>query len=64
MTQRENNLICLRDTLEQLVARRQQLEWTTERDSVREITEAMIRDLDNCRRLCEALRPKPKSRAS
>ena len=57
MSQREANLVWLRDMLEHLSARRQRLEWTRDRDAARALTEAMLRDLEQCQRLCLALRP-------
>jgi hypothetical protein len=58
MTQRDANLLDLRDTLEQLTRTRQQLEWTADAMAARDLTESMLRDLDRCRRLCESLRPR------
>jgi hypothetical protein len=52
MSQRETNLLWLRDTLEQLVASQQQLEWAEDAEAVGVLTQTMIRDLDSCRRLC------------
>ena len=59
MSRREENLLCLRDLLEQLSAARQQLDWAEDRETIRVVTETMLRDLERCQRLCEALRPKP-----
>lgn len=56
MSQREANILCLRDTLEHLTANQQRLEWTEDADSIRLIAENMIRDLVRCQRLCESLR--------
>lgn len=56
MSQREMNLLWLKDTLEHLAACRQQLEWLEDAEAVHVLTETMLRDLDCCRRLCEALR--------
>jgi hypothetical protein len=58
MSQRNDNLLWLRDTLEQLTQTRQQLEWTTDAEASRVLTESMLRDLERCKTLCEALRPK------
>jgi hypothetical protein len=55
MSQRESNLLWLRDVLEHLTTCQQQLEWTDD-ETVDVITETMIRDLDCCRRLCEGFR--------
>jgi hypothetical protein len=56
----------MRDILEHLSATRQKLEWAEDRETVRVLTESMIRDLERCQRLCEALnqRSLPKSVAS
>jgi len=52
MSPRETNLLWLRDTLEQLLACRQRLEWAEDAETVGVLTQTMIRDLDRCRRLC------------
>jgi hypothetical protein len=56
MSQRDANLLCLRDTLEHLSANEQRLEWTEDPEAIRLLTESMIRDLIRCQRLCENLR--------
>jgi hypothetical protein len=63
MSQRNDNLLGLRDTLERLTQTRQQLEWTTDAEASRVLTESMSRDLERCQRLCEALRPKNRPRS-
>jgi hypothetical protein len=52
MSQREANLLWLKDMLEQLTACQQQLEWAQDADMVAVLTQTMLRDLDRCRRLC------------
>jgi hypothetical protein len=56
MNLRDSNLLWLGDLLEHLAACRQQLELTDDPRSVRLLTEAMLRDLDSCRKVCETLR--------
>jgi hypothetical protein len=56
MSQRESNLLWLKDMLEHLSSCQQQLQWTEDPEMISVLTEAMIRDLDSCRRLCEGLR--------
>jgi hypothetical protein len=56
MSQRESNLLWLRDLLEHLTASQERLEWAEGPETVRVITESMLRDLERCERLCEALR--------
>jgi hypothetical protein len=55
MSQRESNLLWLKDMLEHLQACQQQLEWTEDAEATRLLTETMLRDLASCRRLCEGL---------
>ena len=55
MSQRESNLLWLRDMLDHLAECRNQLDWAQENFAVRMITESMLRDLDSCRRVCESL---------
>jgi hypothetical protein len=59
MNRRERDLLWLRDVLEHLRDCHQQLQWTEDGESVRVITETMIRDLDRCRRICETLQVRP-----
>ena len=53
MSQRQTNLLWLKDLLEHLTICRQQLEWAEDREAVRVLTETMLGDLDRCKRLCE-----------
>ncbi len=55
MSQREANLLWLKDTLEHLMSCQQQLEWTDDAETVNVLTETMLRDLECCRRLCQGL---------
>ena len=56
MGHRETTMLWLRDSLEHLTNTRQQLEWTEDPDAIRLLTDTMLRDLERCRRLVEALR--------
>jgi hypothetical protein len=56
MSQREANLLWLRDLLEHLNDTQQQLQLVEDGDTIRVLTESMLRDLESCRRLCETLR--------
>jgi len=56
MSQRDLNLLWLKDTLRHLEDCRRQLEWSEDHQAINVISEAMLRDLDCCRRLCDALR--------
>jgi hypothetical protein len=55
MSQRDTNLLWLKDMLDHLADCRKQLEWAESPESVQVITETMLRDLESCRRLCESL---------
>jgi hypothetical protein len=55
MSQRDANLLCLRDTLEHLAVNEQRLEWTEDPETLHLLTESMIRDLARCQRLCESM---------
>jgi hypothetical protein len=55
MSQRENNLLWLKDVLNHLRSCQRELEWTQNAQTVQVLTEAMLRDLDCCRRICESL---------
>jgi hypothetical protein len=55
MSQREVNLLWMKDTLNHLRDTQQQLEWTEDAETVYVLTETMLRDLDRCRRLCDDL---------
>ena len=56
MSQRESNLLWLRDLLEHLSANQKRLEWAEDASTIRLLTETMLRDLQRCQRLCESLR--------
>jgi hypothetical protein len=56
MSQREANVLWLRDILEHLSASQKQLEWAQDTETIRLVTETMLRDLERCQRLCEAMR--------
>jgi hypothetical protein len=55
MSQRETTLLWLKDILEHLTSNQERLEWTHDPDTTRVLTEAMIRDLERCTRLCQTL---------
>ncbi len=55
MSQREVNLLWLKDILEHLSASQKQLAWAKDHETVRLVTETMLRDLERCQRLCETM---------
>jgi hypothetical protein len=56
MSQRQANLVWLRDLLEHLSACRTQLAETDNDVTIRLLTESMLRDLERCQQLCQCLR--------
>jgi hypothetical protein len=56
MSQRESNLLWLKDMIEHLSACHQQLQWTEDPDTIQMLAETMLRDLESCRRICESVR--------
>jgi hypothetical protein len=56
MSQRDANLLWLRDMLEHLSDCQKQLAWTDDAETVRLLTDSMLRDLERCHRVCETLR--------
>jgi hypothetical protein len=55
MSQREANLLWLKDMLEHLTACQRQLEWAQDKEAVQLLTETMLRELERCQRVCEIL---------
>ena len=55
MSQREANLLWMKDMLDHLQHCRQQLCWAEDDETIDLLTETMLRDLERCRRLCEEL---------
>ena len=53
MSQRDVNLLWLKDTIEHLKNCQQQLEWAEDAETIEVLTESMLRDLERCRRICE-----------
>jgi hypothetical protein len=64
MSQRETSLLWLRDILEHLTVNQQRLEWTTDADAARVLTETMLRDLERCQRICQVLHQRSQQRPS
>jgi hypothetical protein len=64
MSQRESNLLWLKDLLEHLAACRQRLEWAADADAVGVLTETMLDDLERCKRLCENIQRRARSRSA
>ena len=55
MSQRDSNLLWLKDLLAHMSSCQRQMQWAEDEETVHMLTETMLRDLDCCRRLCEKL---------
>jgi hypothetical protein len=64
MSQRDANILWLKDLLGHLGSCQRQLEWAEDSETVRLVTENMLRDLDSCRRICDSLRRRLESTAA
>jgi len=56
VSQRDTKLLWLSDMLDHLKACQQQLQWAESPETVHVLTETIMRELECCRRVCEALR--------
>jgi len=63
MSQRQTNLLWLKDLLEHLTTCQQQLEWAEDGETVLVLTESMLADLERCKRLCEMMRRRASSQS-
>jgi hypothetical protein len=63
MSQREANILHVRDILEHLSYCQKQLEWAEDRQTIALLTETMLRELDRCQRLCTNLHRRTTSEA-
>ena len=59
MGNRRTTLLWMRDLLEHLSTCHEQLHWAADGPAEAFLTEAMMADLSECRRLCEQIRQKP-----
>ena len=56
MRNRQNTLLWMKDLIEHMTRCHEQLEWAGEGRTELFLTDSMIGDLTECRRLCEELR--------
>lgn len=59
MRTRHETLLWMKDLIEHLSNYQEQLQWAADGPAEAFLTEAMLADLTECRRLCEHLRYKP-----
>lgn len=56
MSQRDSQLLWLRDVLDHVQECREQLEWTDDPEAARMLLDSMMQDLDCSKRLCADIR--------
>ena len=62
MRNRHNTLLWMKDLIEHLSQCQEQLQWAADAPTESFLTDAMMVDLTECRRLCEQLQAKPRPR--
>ena len=60
MRNRRNTLLWMKDLIEHMTHCHAQLEWAADGPSETFLTESMLVDLVECKRLCEELREQPR----
>ncbi len=63
MRDRQTTLLWMKDLIEHMTRCHEQLQWAADGPGESFLTDAMLVDLSECRRLCEHLREQPRSRA-
>jgi len=56
MSFRERQLLCLRELLQQLLQLQEQLEWCQDELTNGYLADSILRDLEQCRRICLSLK--------
>ncbi len=59
MRNRQNTLLWMKDLIEHKTHCQEQLQWAADGPSESFLTESMMVDLSECRRLCEQIRSRP-----
>jgi hypothetical protein len=62
MRDRQHTLLWMRDLIDHMARCHDQLQWANDGRSESFLTEAMMVDLSECRRLCEQLQTRPRNR--
>jgi hypothetical protein len=62
MRNRQETLLWMKDLLDHMSRCHEQLQWASEGRAESFLTEAMLVDLSECRRLCEQLQTRPRNR--
>ena len=59
MRNRQHTLLWIKDLIDHMNHCQEQLRWASEGPTAEFLTESMMVDLSECRRLCQELRPSP-----
>lgn len=63
MRNRRDTLIWMKDLIEHMTRCHEQLQWAADGATESFLTESMLVDLSECRRLCESLQERPRHAA-
>lgn len=63
MRNRQATLVWMKDLIEHMNRCHEQLQWASDASTESFLTESMIGDLSECRRLCEELQTSPRRRS-
>lgn len=63
MGNRQRTLLWMKDLIEHMAQCHEQLQWASDGPSESFLTEALLTDLSECRRLCEQLRARPRKKS-
>lgn len=63
MRDRQTTLLWMKDLIEHMTVCHEQLQWASGGPGETFLTEALLVDLTECRRLCEQLRTRPRKTA-
>lgn len=59
MSHRQAQMLQLRELLQHLLSRQDQLEWSEDPNALDYLTESMLRDLERCKRVCQQMHRRP-----
>ena len=62
MRNRQETLLWMKDLIDHMSRCQEQLQWASDGRAESFLTEAMLVDLSECRRLCEQLQARPRGR--
>ncbi len=63
MRNRHRTLLWMKDLIDHMARCQEQLQWAADGQAEEFLTEALLADLSECRRLCQEIRSRPRSSA-